>query len=675
MAPNLRKLSLSLVSLGFFLSGGLVAGYPQSALHAIEARGENNVATATSIPILTATISPCLIIGCSSADLTSFQEDICENARSSLSDEDAEKYSVICEVDFPGQDIAPFLNVTCFDECKSACDEHNESNNGTKCAGFVYAPGRINGADDCYLKSSLNYPTAASVHLVGATIIPTPSFTSTSSPSSSSTSSLATAIPKAASGAQAQDDGPAIAEPAPSSTEAATLVVATVKELGTSVNKPTNKYVSHLPALPMKLAAAMLKPGINTDLITGYSLASDTGIYSSNMALLKPNLATMKTTPKLARDGGKGGMIDGTHLVYFCDTAVTSDDQLVSLVSSSVATDNSMNGLYGNALELVDNLGEWQDDVGRMRGFAPMTQGEEAFNIAMSGSGYRYAIWPESSPIPINGTHSLIYASILYDQVNMTTQQYDLSPLGNTILVVANDPIYGPTAGRPITQLFQQGEITYGSLGGFRAWGKQGLGNQDGEIYLFGQVPNGVFLAKTIPSAYTLRASYSYWDGHTWGTTVPDRSNLDALILNESVKDFDLIYAPGYQTLIMMYLTNMPDNTFYYRFCKPRNIVAPYEPSGNSDWAEAIHSCDWTDRGILYVAPTPQREFIYAGGVHAGYYGNDDITFGGDKMLISWTEKTGADASSPDANYAHKTAYVNWGTNSVVTCPENATGC
>ena len=115
----------------------------------------------------------------------------------------------------------------------------------------------------------------------------------------------------------------------------------------------------------------------------------------------------MKTVPSLSRDGGKGGMVNGTNVFLFCDTAVFSDGDFVAFVSSSIATDEDMNGLKDEPLTLVDHIGEWQDDVGRMRGFAPMTAGEEAYNKAVSGEGYRYAVWPESSPITLNSSTSL----------------------------------------------------------------------------------------------------------------------------------------------------------------------------------------------------------------------------------------------------------------------------
>ena len=68
-------------------------------------------------------------------------------------------------------------------------------------------------------------------------------------------------------------------------------------------------------------------------------------------------------------------------MFIFCDTAGftttngTTDGSMVSFVSSTVAVDGGMNGLNGKALILVDGIGAWQDDVGHLRGYAPMTTG------------------------------------------------------------------------------------------------------------------------------------------------------------------------------------------------------------------------------------------------------------------------------------------------------------
>ena len=276
-----------------------------------------------------------------------------------------------------------------------------------------------------------------------------------------------------------------------------------VKLHGASENYPTDQYIAHPPANPIKLADSILVPGINSDLTTDYQIAGDTGTLTSSE--LKVDLDNLSVIPHLSRDGGKGGEINGTHVFIFCDTAgfttsnETHNGSMVSFVSSSVAVDSGMKGLSGDTLRLVDGIGEWQDDVGRLRGYAPMTTGEEAFNIALSGNGYRYALWPETSLIPLNTTHSIQYASLVYDQVNMTTQDANFTSLGNTLLTVWVDAIYGPAAQRTTNRLFNQGEVAWGSMGGIRAWGSSGVGGTDGKVYVFGKgaVDEGLLLART----------------------------------------------------------------------------------------------------------------------------------------------------------------------------------
>ena len=146
------------------------------------------------------------------------------------------------------------------------------------------------------------------------------------------------------------------------------------------------------------------------------------------------------------------------------------------------------------------------------------------------------------------------------------------------------------------------------------------------------------------------------------------------LILNETVLDFDLLYAPAYATFIMVYTLDIPDNTFYWRFLQhqtPNKTDVtdggfhppwwPYEPGAN--YAEAIvnGTYAWSDQQVLYTVPTPAAGAIYAGGVHQGYFDEapgGDIATGGWNMLLSWTEHTGQDPTSDATGYYHKTAVV-----------------
>ena len=545
-------------------------------------------------------------------------------------------WTLNCDIDYPGQNIFPFTTVSDFLTCLLQCDNHNQLGLQPSCAGFVFAPERVNDADDCYLKYSLNSPGPATIHLIGATSIGTQPITyptATTQPTTGSES--------LSSQTNAQFKTPQLSD---------------IKLLGASTNKPTTQYLKHQMAQPIDLASNLLTPGVNLDLIVNYPIAADTGSWTSVIAGDMP-LEDLSDTPLLSRDGGKGGTINNSQLFIFCDTATYQSGNMVSFVSSSVATDSGMNALDGNSLTLVDQIGEWQDDAGRMRGLAPMTTGEESFNIAVSGEGYRYAIWPESSLIPLNNTNGLLYASLVYDTVNMTTQNANFTTIGNTLLLVSVDEKYGPGAQRIAKQLFQQNEVPWGSLGGFRSWGSSGVGGNDGKVYVFGQVNSGVLIARTTPDGIADRSTYTYWDGKQWSNgMLPTDST--SYMLDTAAMDLDIIYSPYHGTFIAVYLTPMADNTFYFRYLKSDSPITPPYAGGSGDYAESLVKNSWSSEQKLYTANTPCQLYIYAGGVHAGYFGNDDITNGGTKMLISWTQHTCQDASSEASGYSHMTAVI-----------------
>ncbi|KAK5418548.1 hypothetical protein LTR06_002298 [Exophiala xenobiotica] len=606
--------------------------------HALAGRELPTPTTKYPVPakdIVTASpVSPCFINGNCAPDLPPPEQLSCYAANSTTFIDNGDNYTMICDIDFPGQNIYPFILAGSFDDCLAQCETYNQNNvPGSRCAGFVFAPERTKDADDCYLKSSLNSPLPATIHLVGATV---------ATPTSTCTTALKT-------------------DPTPRSKQASSssnLIVKEVKILGSSTNKPTTQYVSHVPASPEKLGGNILVPGINADLITKYPIAGDTGVWCDEDIPLDLDTANMKVVPHMSRDGGKGGTINSTHIFVFCDTASFQIDgtsnQMVGFVSSSVATDDGMKALLGQPLDLVDNLGEWQDDVGRMRGFAPMTTGEESFNIALSGDGYRYAVWPESSLIPLNASHALLYPALVYDVVDMSTQSAVFHDLGNSILLVSVDEKYGPTAQRVAKQLYQQNQVTFGTLGGIRSWGSSGVGGNSGNIYLFGQTDHGVLVARTTPNSFTDLSTYTYWDGKSWSNSMPSSSS-NATMIDIPIQDLDVVYVPALRSFVMVYLNTLADNTFYYR-----NLPLDLNVDQNDDYDHIVTS-QWSDEKVLTKIDSPAEGFIHAGGLHAGYFGEDDITNGGWKVLITWTEHTGQDAASPESGYAHKSAYVDFG--------------
>ena len=128
--------------------------------------------------------------------------------------------------------------------------------------------------------------------------------------------------------------------------------------------------------------------------------------------------------------------------------------------------------------------------------------------------------------------------------------------------------------------------------------------------------------------------------------------------------DFDVFYSPRHLTFIIVYITIYADSTFYYRYLEAdQGIIPPFSPVGDasSDYVENILKYNWSDEKVLYKAAQGLNgKYIYAGGIHAGYFGSNDITNGGSKMLLSWTAPTGLDPSTLTSEYQIVTAEIDW---------------
>lgn len=473
-------------------------------------------ATATGYgSLLQGSATPCSGSTCATAVPTSSHLCPASNETAWTEFATAQNYTVICDVDFPAQNIYPFVLAGSFEGCMAQCESFNAKSTDVDihCEGFVFAPDRLKFADDCYLKSSLDRPSSATISLIGATRVPFFSTAATPLGKQSATGTYSCSICDCSTNASDSATPSSTSTRPLSSSTLSPPRVARSQLHGASVNNPTTQWVYHQPATPMKLESTLLKPGINCDLITEYEIAGDTGSLTSNSSPLKDNLVDLSVIPHLSRDGGKGGELNGHHLFTFCDTASftttneTHKGEMVGFTSSSIAIDDGWNGIFGKSLTLVDGIGQWNDDVGRMRGYSPMTHGEESFNIALSGNGYRYAVWPMSSLIPLNKSHALQYASLVYDEVDMSSQDAKFTTMGNTLLTISVDEKYGPTAERTVKRLFHQGEVMWGTIGGIRSWGSKGIGEMDGKIYLFGETPQGVLVARTHPGKVADRDS------------------------------------------------------------------------------------------------------------------------------------------------------------------------
>lgn len=159
------------------------------------------------------------------------------------------------------------------------------------------------------------------------------------------------------------------------------------------------------------------------------------------------------------------------------------------------------------------------------------------------------------------------------------------------------------------------------------------------------------------------RAQYEFWDGDSWTTKMPTTSST-AFFIQGPLMDIDVFYSPRHLTFIIVYLTIYADSTFYYRYLEAdQGILPPFAPGGDStaDYVENIFKYQWSEEKILYRAATGlSGSYVYAGGVHLGYYGANDISNGGSRMLISWTAPTGQDPASLVSEYQLITAEMDW---------------
>jgi len=418
-----------------------------------------------------------------------------------------QNYAIVCDIDYINNDLR-FILASSFDDCVQQCDAYNEqSSSGKGCVAALFVPSRIHGMNDCYLKSTVNDPTPAQLSMMVGILLSTLTPSSTTSAQSTTATLVASSCATRSSYPAATTTSDVVSVvPQPTDAHApSTLVVPSVVKShlhGPSSNKPTVQYIDWMPPADIKLDLYLLSVGVDDALSTSYPPSLDTGVLELNAStegLLKP----LSGTPHISRDGGRGGYLNGQHLFVFCDTGAYtaptdySDGNFLGFVSSSVAVDTGLNGLAGEALVLEDGIGQWSDDVGRMRGFSPMTQGEQGYNLAMQENGQRYAVWPESSLIPLDATTSILYAPVVYDNVNMVTRAAVFTYTGAALLTVTAGGKGGPIATRTVDKLFGQDDVEWGCVGGIRSWGPSGVGGTDGKVYLFGKVAGGLLLART----------------------------------------------------------------------------------------------------------------------------------------------------------------------------------
>ncbi len=437
---------------------------------------------------------------------------------------DGIEYQIDCNTDFLENNL-DYQLVGSFAGCVQKCDAWNYNHHQVQCLAALFLPDREVDANDCYLKSNLVDPSSASLLIEGAirmgyatvtSAIPTLSSTSVSQASAAAVSTSTSTAHSVAESSTSSSIAPtssasSISSPGVTYGSGSSVIVPKVGSShlqGPTQNTPSQQYIDVEGPAGITLASSLLTVGVNGDLTTGYEISEQTGVLEVNIST-QSHLSPLKNTPHLSRDGGRGGMVNGEHVFVFCDTGSystttsTSNGNFLGFVSSSVATDVGMKGLTGGPLNLQDGIGQWSDDAGRMRGFAPLTEGEVAYNQVMQGQGQRYAVWPESDIIPLDATTGIMYAPIVYDNVNEITKAAVFTYTGATLLTISAGGNGGPVAERTVEKIFQQDEIEWGCSGGIRSWGVSGIGGDDGKVYIFGNVAGGILLGRTSPAKIT----------------------------------------------------------------------------------------------------------------------------------------------------------------------------
>ena len=441
-----------------------------------------------------------------SSTSTSLPSSVCPAGNGTLyTTSEGKDYRIFCDINIANHDL-PFQLVDSFEGCLDKCDLINADAGSNICVAAIFVPDRVNDADDCYLKYSLN-DQMATTDFVEAAIL---EFGGSSGSQTSVLSSAPTSSPTSTTGSASTGSNIVFA----SGDNVVVPKVTTSNLHGPTQNHPTNQYLDYKPPPDLTLAKNLLIDRVEGDLSVDYGLSLDTGVLDLNTTT-EPLLTSLTQTPHLSRDGGKGGYLNGQHLFVFCDTGTyslpsdTEQGDFLGFVSSSCAVDTGMNGLSGNAIYLEDGIGQWSDNVGRLRGFSPMTAGEEGYNLVMQGEGYRYAVWPEASVLPIDDERALLYAPIIFDVVNETTRAAVFTYTGATLLTITAGGKGGPIAERTVNRLFNQDEVEWGCVGGIRSWGPSGVGGTDGNVYIFGSVPGGLLLARADYSNIADRSAVS----------------------------------------------------------------------------------------------------------------------------------------------------------------------
>lgn len=230
-------------------------------------------------------------------------------------------------------------------------------------------------------------------------------------------------------------------------------------------------------------------------------------------------------------------------------------------------------------------------------------------------------------------------------------------------MTITPNDISGPVANRFNNLMWDSTFPEWGCTGGIRSWGPSGPGGTDGMVYIWAATTGGLLLARFTAANYADRSQYSYYQGNnTWGATSPSATQSSAYFIVGAFSTLDIFWSPRHSTFIMVYQTYYADNSFYWRYLNAPAGLKPVWAGGNmTDFVQAIYMYQWSADMLLLTTPAPaDGSYTYGGGAMQGYYDADDITRGGKKMLLTWTEPTGQNPGSAQTGYLHRSAEVDF---------------
>jgi len=120
----------------------------------------------------------------------------------------------------------------------------------------------------------------------------------------------------------------------------------------------------------------------------------------------------------------------------------------------------------------------------------------------------------------------------------------------------------------------------------------------------------------------------------------------------------DIFYAPAFKTYIMVYAMNL--GLMYYSYLKAASSIVPTTTSDGicTDIMENIFKYQWSKPVLMLNTWTTGGSYSYDGGVLQGYFDDDDITNGGNCMLVHWSAQPGGKAGNIVDAYQFRSAKV-----------------